>query len=187
MKVLTCGTHALLDMTGGFLATLGMLLSSFATRLEHLYVTYGLILGIGASLAYAPSLVILGHYFDKRLGLANGIVTAGSSTFTMIMPLILDESLKHFGIPTTFVFLTFLMSTLMLCALTFRERPVPPASSSGCEEIAKQKISCSSTSSNSLNNLSTRTDEHQSSQNFINRSIWSNKLYLLWITAIPTG
>lgn len=106
---------------GGFLAALGMLLSSFATSLGHLYITYGLILGIGASLAYAPSLVILGHYFDKRLGLANGIVTAGSSSFTMIMPLLLDKSLEVLGLSITFNLLALLMSLVMLCALTFKE------------------------------------------------------------------
>ena len=39
----------------------------------------------GASLAYNPSLSILGHYFRKHLGLVNGIVTAGSSVFTIIL------------------------------------------------------------------------------------------------------
>ena len=42
--------------------------------------------GAGTSLAYNPSLVILGHYFRRRLGLVNGIVTAGSSVFTIALP-----------------------------------------------------------------------------------------------------
>lgn len=66
--------------------------------MEVLYVTYGLLYGIGASLAYTPSLAILGHYFKKYLGLVNGIVTAGSSCFTMFMPYIVDHLLVKFGL-----------------------------------------------------------------------------------------
>jgi MFS transporter, MCT family, solute carrier family 16 (monocarboxylic acid transporters), member 10 len=65
---------------------------------EVLYVTYGLLYGIGASLAYTPSLAILGHYFKKYLGLVNGIVTAGSSFFTMIIPYFVDYLLVKYGL-----------------------------------------------------------------------------------------
>lgn len=53
---------------GGLISATGMLLSSFVEVLELLYLTYGIIMGFGASLIYTPSLVILGHYFDKRMG-----------------------------------------------------------------------------------------------------------------------
>jgi MCP family monocarboxylic acid transporter-like MFS transporter 10 len=65
---------------------------------EILYITYGLLYGIGASFAYTPSLAILGHYFKNYLGLVNGIVTAGSSCFTMVMPYFVSYLLVHFGL-----------------------------------------------------------------------------------------
>ena len=56
--------------TGGLIAFLGMVLSSFAVdRVELLYLTYGVMFGGGSSLTYTPSLVILGHYFKKHMGL----------------------------------------------------------------------------------------------------------------------
>lgn len=63
-----------------------------------LYATYGLLFGLGASLAYTPSLVILGHYFHRYMGLVNGLVSAGSSVFTMIMPYLIDLLLQNFGL-----------------------------------------------------------------------------------------
>jgi len=88
---------------GAILAFLGMLLSAFAVdRLELLYVTYGLMFGGGASLVYSPSLVILGHYFKKRMGIVNGFVAAGSSIFTIVMPHILQALLKSVGLQNTF-------------------------------------------------------------------------------------
>ena len=63
-----------------------------------MYITYGIVFGVGASLAYTPSLVILGHYFQRYMGLVNGFVTAGSSAFTMIMPYVIDFLLRNFGL-----------------------------------------------------------------------------------------
>jgi len=39
--------------------------------------------GTGSSFIYSGSLVILGHYFKKRMSLVNGIVTTGSAIFTI--------------------------------------------------------------------------------------------------------
>lgn len=86
---------------GGLMATTGMLVSSFVSSLELLYLTYGVLFGSGASLAYTPSLVVLGHYFHRRLGFVNGIVTAGSSVFTMVMPLLLKYLLDTIDLSAT--------------------------------------------------------------------------------------
>ena len=39
--------------------------------------------GIGSSFIYSGSLVILGHWFKKRMGIVNGLVTTGSAIFTI--------------------------------------------------------------------------------------------------------
>ena len=70
---------------GGFIATIGMVISSFVTRLEVLYLTYGLLMGLGSSLVYTPSMVILGHYFRYALCICDKIkvvLIRGRSTIT---------------------------------------------------------------------------------------------------------
>nr|KAG5703943.1 hypothetical protein BaRGS_020540 [Batillaria attramentaria] len=64
-------------LIGGLLALVGMLCSAFVQNILLLYLTYGVIMGTGFSLAYTPSLAILGHYFKRRIGLANGLVNFG--------------------------------------------------------------------------------------------------------------
>ena len=44
-----------------------LLLLLLLQRIEYLYLTYGLMFGGGASLAYNPSLTILGLYFKVRI------------------------------------------------------------------------------------------------------------------------
>ena len=97
--------------------------NTFLPQVEILYLTYGVMYGFGASLAYTPSLVILGHYFKRYLGLVNGVVTAGSSVFTMIMPYVIEPLLKRFGLVGTLRSLAVLTSVVMVCALLFK--PVP--------------------------------------------------------------
>ena len=60
--------------------------------------TYGVLFGSGSALVYAPSLTILGHYFKRHIGLVNGIVTAGSSIFTIAMPHVLEGLLGSIGV-----------------------------------------------------------------------------------------
>lgn len=92
-----------------------------------MYFTYGIVFACGCSFAYQPSLVILGHYFNKRLGLVNGIVTAGSSIFTITLPIVLSGLLKNVGLQNTMRILCVLMFVLMLAGLTYKPiLPVKP-------------------------------------------------------------
>lgn len=91
--------------------------------MELLYLTYGIMYGLGASLAYTPSLVILGHYFKKYLGLVNGIVTAGSSIFTTLIPYLMEFLLRRFGLEGTLRCLAVLTALIMVCAILFK--PIP--------------------------------------------------------------
>ena len=89
----------LTSVIGAVLATLGMGLSAFFfNHISVLYLTYGLMFGSGASLVYTPSLTILGHYFKKRLGVVNGIVTAGSSVFTIGLSFMNQYILETHGV-----------------------------------------------------------------------------------------
>ncbi|RWS02910.1 monocarboxylate transporter 10-like isoform X3, partial [Dinothrombium tinctorium] len=160
---------------GAIVASIGMFVSSFTVSDTNISsalfcLTYGLILGIGYSLVYAPSLVILGHYFEKRLGFVNGIAAAGSSVFTVILPLFLPFLFTKFGVRTTYQFLTLLTLVLVLCALSFIERaPKPTAKEEGEEEkicIAKDTLEVKR-------------------ENIFNRSIWQNKMFVLWIVGVP--
>lgn len=81
--------------------------------------------GLGASLAYTPSLVILGHYFKKYMGLVNGIVTAGSSIFTTLIPYLTEFLLRRFGLGGTLRSLAALTALIMACAILFK--PIPGA------------------------------------------------------------
>ncbi|XP_070173993.1 monocarboxylate transporter 9-like [Littorina saxatilis] len=58
---------------GGFLCFAGFTASAFVTSMPMLFVTYGIIAGLGLGLCYSPTLITIGFYFDKFRGLASGV------------------------------------------------------------------------------------------------------------------
>ena len=107
-------------MVGGFLMSLGLFASSFAHRLDVLYVTYGVIFGFGTALAYLPTLVMVGEYFEKHRALATGIATCGSNTGALSLAIIQEEILKRFGWQNVFRFTGGFSLLIILCGVIFR-------------------------------------------------------------------
>merc|ERR1719348_385538 len=119
--------------------------------------------GTGASLVYTPSLTILGHYFKKRLGLVNGIVTAGSSVFTIGLSFVNQFILDHHGLAVCLQIMTMMCSVLIICAISFipvlRSRPrVFDADQSKVRQLL---------------------------ENVIYFPNWRNKKFVVWTLAIP--
>ncbi|XP_037332043.2 monocarboxylate transporter 4-like [Pungitius pungitius] len=65
-------------MVGGLFASLGMIMASFSTSIIHIYLSTGVITGLGLALNFQPSLIMLNRYFSERRPLANGLSAAGS-------------------------------------------------------------------------------------------------------------
>ena len=65
-------------LTGGFLYGLGVFLASFsADKLWWLYLSYGLIGGIGLGFGYIVPVAVLVKWFPDRRGLITGIAVGG--------------------------------------------------------------------------------------------------------------
>jgi len=55
----------------------GLILSSFTREIWHLYLFFGVIVGVGASSTYVPPLTVVTRWFEKKRGLALGITVTG--------------------------------------------------------------------------------------------------------------
>ncbi|KAF9391272.1 hypothetical protein CPB97_007078 [Podila verticillata] len=62
---------------GTLLMTASLVLSSFATQLWHLFLTQGIMFGVGASLSYYPAVAAPSHWFVSKRGLATGLAVSG--------------------------------------------------------------------------------------------------------------
>lgn len=132
-------------LLGGLLAAGGMFLSAlFVNSITALCLTYGIMFGLGAALAYTPSLSILGHYFKRYLGVVNGFVTAGSSVSTALLPFFLDYMIHQYSLRMTFFVLGLFSLSIIACSLTYKplrpmRRPAKPAASSSASASSVEK------------------------------------------------
>ncbi|XP_041350993.1 monocarboxylate transporter 10-like [Gigantopelta aegis] len=157
---------------GGLLCIIGLVSSAFVEELQLLYLTYGILLGLGMAFTYSPSLVILGHYFKRHMGLVNGIVTFGSAVFTIVLSLVLPRLLASVGLRYTLIMLGALNSLLVVCALTWK--PLLRRQSS----LARLALSTESIAEHC-------TDCCTWTRKFLNVNIWRNRGYVVW--AVSSG
>lgn len=150
---------------GGLLSAGGLFLSSLLTyQIQALYFTYGIMFGLGAALAYTPTLAILGHYFKRYLGKVSGFVTAGSSIFTIILPPGLDYMIKEYGLPITLQAMSIIACFIIICSIVykpFHPPPPPPKHKPGRSQY----------------NIMLRS--------IINVDIWKRKRYVIWSLCVP--
>jgi MFS family permease len=76
----------------------GYVAASFATRIWHLYLTQGALVGLGVGFVYVPSLPVLSQWFDRRRSLANGISTAGSGVGGLIFSFATGAMLRKWSL-----------------------------------------------------------------------------------------
>lgn len=100
------GTHAPMVM-GALFLTGGLVAASFASSIWHLYMTQGVLVGLGVGFLFIPSVAVTSQWFDKKRSLANSINSCGTgiggliisfSTQPMIDRLSLAWSLRIIGI-----------------------------------------------------------------------------------------
>lgn len=112
-------------MVGGVLMSTGLFASSCVTRLKLIYLTYGVIFGFGSALAYLPTLVMVGQYFDKRRSFATGIATCGSNSGALSLAILQEVILKKYGWRNVFRFTGGFSLLIILCGVIFRPRITP--------------------------------------------------------------
>lgn len=113
----------MVSAVGGLIGILGLLLTSFFNSIYVIYLTYSILWGFGSSLNYAPTMLVLGQYFEKHLPLANGIVTAGSGIGTLAMGPFYDLVLSNLGWKKMLRILSGFAFVMFLSALMYRPLP----------------------------------------------------------------
>jgi MFS family permease len=103
------------------------LLAGFATRsIGGLFVTAGVMMGLGVSLCFMVISITPAQYFTKRKGTALGIVYSGGGFGGAIISLALEAGVRNLGVAWTFRLVGFLMLATCLPAAWFiRERFSP--------------------------------------------------------------
>jgi MFS transporter, OFA family, oxalate/formate antiporter len=93
-------------LAGGFLYGLGVFLASFsADKLWWLYLSYGVIGGIGVGFAYIVPIAVLVKWFPDRRGLITGIAVGGFGAGALVVAPLATRLIQSVGVLHTFAYL----------------------------------------------------------------------------------
>jgi oxalate/formate antiporter len=93
----------LLIAFGCLLSGAGWITSAYATSLTSLYLTYGLLCGIGTGIVYIGIVGCMVRWFPDRRGFATGMVAAGYGFGAILTTFPIDSMLKASGYQHTLV------------------------------------------------------------------------------------
>ncbi|XP_072743081.1 uncharacterized protein [Anoplolepis gracilipes] len=73
-----------MTIIGGMISGLGFILSIFSNTIEVMYLTFGVIAGLGLGLCYVTAVVSIAFWFDKKRTLAVGLGACGTGIGTFV-------------------------------------------------------------------------------------------------------
>ncbi|XP_052808631.1 monocarboxylate transporter 12-B-like isoform X2 [Mya arenaria] len=104
---------------GVSLTVAGMLSSGFVPTVQYLYLTYGLVVGVGCSLSYTACILVVGHYFNTRRGIAIGVAASGVGFGCFAWPPVLRALFEYFGFRGAFLIIGAIVSHVYICGMLF--------------------------------------------------------------------
>ncbi|XP_037828324.1 monocarboxylate transporter 12 [Lucilia sericata] len=119
-------------IAGALFAAVCFIVSSYATSVEMLFITYGILGGIGFCMVYIPAVVIIGFYFEKWRALATGLAMCGSGVGTFVFAPLTNYMLSQFSWRQTMMYQGFIIIGCAIFGLAFR--PIQPLTLAVVEE-----------------------------------------------------
>ncbi|KAJ2974363.1 hypothetical protein NUW58_g8680 [Xylaria curta] len=128
-RLLDAGFFLPTFIAGIVVQVLGIFLMSISTQYWQLFLTQGVLSGIGAGIYFTPCIATVNTYFDKRRGLAVGLCTTGNSVGGIVYPLIVRELIPKLGFAWTTRVIGFLNLGILSIAVAFMRPRLPPRKS----------------------------------------------------------
>jgi MFS transporter, OFA family, oxalate/formate antiporter len=111
-------------MTGGALYGIGVFLASFSYHgLWWLYLTYGVIGGIGLGFAYIVPISVLVKWFPDRRGLMTGIAVGGFGAGALVTAPVATKLIQSVGVLQTFAYLGIAFLVISVASSYFMQNP----------------------------------------------------------------
>ncbi|XP_056628110.1 monocarboxylate transporter 6 [Triplophysa dalaica] len=128
---------------GGVLSGVGMAASSFSNSMVELYITTGLITGLGFCFSFQPAVTILGHYFVRRRPFANAMSSTGTALGLCALPFLGDYLHRELGWRGSFLVLGAVLFNCCVCGAVMR--PLIPRKPRKSEAMMNGPIAISET------------------------------------------
>jgi OFA family oxalate/formate antiporter-like MFS transporter len=127
-------------LTGGFLYGLGVFLASFsADKLWWLYLSYGVIGGIGLGFSYIVPVAVLVKWFPDKRGLITGVAVGGFGAGALVTAPVATRLIQSVGVLQTFAYLGIAYLVVSMATGWFMQNPPAGWTPEGWQPTAAQK------------------------------------------------
>lgn len=104
---------------GGLTCALGLFITSLAKTINHMFFSYSLLFGLGASCVRTCTFLIAAKYFHRRRSFATGVVSSGPGIGMFVYGPLIQKLLDWIGLQNTYRALTGFSLLVCLLAGTF--------------------------------------------------------------------
>ncbi|XP_047994880.1 uncharacterized protein LOC125233069 [Leguminivora glycinivorella] len=110
-----------MTILGGVASTIGFVAAAVSNSVGVLYVTYGLMAGLGMGLLYVTAVVSIAYWFEKRRNLAVGLGSCGVGFGTFIYSPLTTFLLDYYGWRGTLLILAGTVLNVCVCGAIMRD------------------------------------------------------------------
>ena len=107
------------NFVGATLCMTGLVTSSFAQSLTLMFVTHGLLMGLGISFIYSSCFLAIAKYFKEKLSVATGIVALGAGFGVFFTGPLLQVLLDLYGWRGTYRIMVASFIVVCILGLTY--------------------------------------------------------------------
>ncbi|XP_073351455.1 solute carrier family 16 member 6b [Pagrus major] len=137
--------HRPVVMMGGFLISLGTITSAFTSSIKEMYITIGIVSGLGYCLTFLPTITILSQYFSRRRALVTSAASSGEAFAICAFAPAFTTLKGHIGWRYCLVVFGILQASVIGCGLLLspviiRPKPVIEDNESDREPLSLKQL-----------------------------------------------
>ena len=125
------------QLIGGIILTVGILATSLVNSVNLMFLTYGILVGVGSALVYSPAFAVIPEYFAKYVSMATGIGSSGMTLGLVFFSFTLPIMLGKVGWQKTLWGIAAIGPLISVCGLAFSKPKVQPTSDVSAEKAAQ--------------------------------------------------
>ena len=111
--------YRITNSVGAMLCMTGLVTSSFAQSLTLMFLTHGLLMGLGMSFIYSSCYLVIAKYFKEKLSVATAIVALGGSFGVLFTGPLLQVLLDWYGWRGTYRIMVASFIVVCILGLTY--------------------------------------------------------------------
>ncbi|XP_026870539.2 solute carrier family 16 member 6b isoform X1 [Electrophorus electricus] len=116
-------------MLGGFLIALGTFATAFTYSVTQMYVTVGLVSGLGYCLTFLPTVTVLSQYFSKRRSLVTAVASTGECFSLLVLAPAFSSLKDQVGWRRCLMVIALLQASVIVCGALLKPIIIQPRSS----------------------------------------------------------